>query len=246
MRLRHVVGLLSVGCASPSRWADTRSVCGFTDAPLDAASMAAPPVYPSEACVDAVLDDFEVDREALLDWDELADPYALVRGERDGATAVNDLLWAAHALLTVDLGRLNEVEGTWVSDTFRRQLAAVGDPIASPPVSALLYDFVTGEVGLTAPGAREDASAGLQGRTLWLFDLPAGIDGAAVLVHEARHRSGPDHLWCRGRPMCDVDATGSVGFELAVHELAAQAADDEALAKLERGWLDALSERILD
>jgi hypothetical protein len=72
-----------------------------------------------------------------------------------------------------------------------------------------------------------------------------GIDGAAVLVHEARHQSGPKHLWCGGEPVCDEDATGSYGFEMAVHEIVRDVATDELLQRVQQGWLDSLEERIL-
>ena len=92
--------------------------------------------------------------------------------------------------------------------------------------------------------ARRRARA-LRRHHLILYDLPTGIDGAAVLVHEARHQRGPDHLWCHGEPGCDLDASGSYGFQLAIHELARDAAGDELMGRVEQSWIDALDERIL-
>ena len=239
MRNVTAVALLTA-CSPASRWESTSAVCAFPPATLDAASLAAPPAYPSEACVDAVFDDLGVDRSALLAADRLEDPYGLVWGEDMAGTRVGDLLWAVHPLLALDLGRMGAIDGRWAGEAFRR---AVGGADADP-VTQVLYDYAVGEIGATTTEPL-DAAAGLRGRTLVVGELPVGIGGTAVLIHEARHRRGPDHVSCGGEPVCDRTDDGAVGFQLAVHEIAQGRAADELMARTEAQWLEVLQARIL-
>jgi hypothetical protein len=245
MRVLLVLVSAVSGCVPPSPSAITGAVCGFPPVWLDAAAAADPPPYPSEACVDAVLDDLSVDLDAVLAADGLADPYGLVRGEDLGGTAIGSLLWAAHALLAADLGPLGRLGGEWATGTFASEVSAVRAPGGEDALGAMLYDYVAANVRSTTIGSRRDAAAGMQRGTLYLYDLPGGIDGAAVLVHEARHRAGPDHVLCGGELSCDADRTGSVAFELAVHQAALDAADDETIREIEQSWIEALEVRIL-
>jgi hypothetical protein len=215
-----VVAVSLAGCEASSSWESTQAVCGFEMTQVSAASFVTPPVYPSSACVEAVVEDFGFD------------------GDAD---ALGRLLWAAHALMTTDLGPVDELSGAWASSSFREALAGRW----GTPVNVLLYDYVTARVEATLSGSHADAAAGLQGDTLFLYDLPSGIDGAAVLVHEARHRDGFDHVACGGEAVCDEDGEGAWGFELAVHELARDHSTDELARDIEQSWLEALSGRIV-
>lgn len=236
---------LGAGCAEPPRFAETRAICGFEAERLDVASMMAPPAYPSTACVDAVLDDFDVRLGPVLAADGLADPYGVTRGEDLSNTALGDLLGAARALLTVDLGERADIDTPWATRAFLDALDETAARTGAREVGALLYDYVTHEVRRTTVGDRTDAAAGLLRRKLILYDLPGGIDGAAVLVHEARHRAGPDHVLCGGEPVCDASTVGSFGFEIAVHAIALDHTEDVLAREIEAGWIDALGERIL-
>jgi hypothetical protein len=237
-----VLFALLTACAPSPRWSDTRALCGFEPAPLDRALTA---VFPSEACVDRVLDDLDADRDALLAADGLSDPYGLVWGEDLEGTATGALLSSAHALLTVDLGTRASVNGRWATPAFRGALDEVARHTGAQETSALLYDYVAHAVHRTTSGEREGALAGLHRRTLFLYDLPFGIDGAAILVHEARHDEGPDHVWCNGEAGCDSDPTGSYGFQMAVHEIARDATRDPWIRKIEQSWMDQTEHRIL-
>jgi hypothetical protein len=229
----QVMAVLLAGCAPSSSWESTQAVCDFPMSQVDASSFVTPPAYPSASCVDAVVADFGFDMDS--------EPYALLDGEPDADSALGRLLWAAHALLTADLGPLDALQGAWATPSFREALA--GPSLA--PVNARLYDYVTSRVDMTLSADHADAAAGLQGDTLLLYDLPAGIDGAAVLVHEARHRDGFDHVPCGGEAICDADLAGSWGFELAVHELARDHSVDELAREIEQSWLDAIPARIV-
>jgi hypothetical protein len=203
-------------------WEATQAICDFEMTQVTADSFVIPPIYPTSACVDAVVADFGLD---TTDEDALA-----------------GLLWAAHALLTTDLGPVDEMQGAWVSPSFRRALAGP----ERAPVNVRLYDYVTSRIEVTLAGTRTDAAAGLQGDTLFLYDLPPGIDGAAVLVHEARHHDGFEHVLCGGEAVCDEHEVGAWGFELAVHELARDHSVDELARDIEQSWLEVLPERIVE
>ncbi|HHO53971.1 MAG TPA: hypothetical protein ENK18_24650 [Deltaproteobacteria bacterium] len=244
MRTLPLLAPVLAACAPESRWAQTQAICGFEASALDVAAFASPPRYPSRACVDAVLDDFGLDRGLLLDADGLTDPYTLVEGSSDGQGLIDGLLWSAHALIASDLGTLDAATGIWLTDAFRTTLDDIHRTTGQDALGPLLYDYVTGRIHHTTVEPL-DAAAGMRGRTLVLVDLPVGIAGSAVLVHEARHSEGLQHVACGGRMICDPDATGALGFELAVHELARDAADDRVIAEIAETWLETLEVRVL-
>ncbi|MEQ1506850.1 MAG: hypothetical protein ABMB14_31775, partial [Myxococcota bacterium] len=130
--LAAVVGMaVTSGCASVEarRYAQTRAVCGLEGTePITAEAYHDEPTYPSEACVDAILDDLGADREALLAADDLADPYAGVRGEPSLDTVVGTLLGAARALLVTELGDAGGAIGEALADV----RAVTGESDAAP------------------------------------------------------------------------------------------------------------------
>lgn len=242
--MRVLLPALLAACAPGSRWTQTQAICDFQAAPLDVASLASPPGYPSRDCVDAVLDDFGLERDVLLAADGLEHPYALVEGRTDGQGRIDGLLWAAHALIASDLGHLDDARGVWATDAFRTTLGDIRRDTGHGALGPLLYDYATSRIRRTTVEPL-DAAAGMRGRTLLLVDLPVGIAGAAVLVHEARHSEGLEHVACGGGVICDPDATGALGFELAVHELARDAAEDQVVEEIASTWLETLRGRIL-
>ena len=106
----------------------------------------------------------------------------------------------------------------------------------------------------------DQALARLQGDPLFTFNrrdvatrvlsvtrLPRGVDGAAILAHEARHGDGEIHVACPDAPedSCDDEGDGAYGLQRSVHALLLDRTTAEALAADQRGWIRMCDDRIV-
>lgn len=220
-----------VGCVAPveveARFAQTQAECGLHPMPLDAEIYVDPPAL-DEECAAAVLDDFHADVDSLAD-----------------AGTLDTLLQAAAALMTVDLGPLRALPGSPVAEALRETAEVTG----GEQVAELLYDYAAGRFTAVVGETDPDVHASVDTRSgvlAWAEVGAAGIDAAALLVHEARHRDGFDHVPCGsgGARTCDAGTDGPWGFQLVVHALAREAADDPFVADAEAAWIARVAEGI--
>lgn len=240
---------LGGGCTDvvvTSRFAETSAICRFDAGPVDLTAYTAEPAYPDDACVDAVLADFSADVPALLAADGLRDPYDVVRGEPALGTVVGSLLGAARAFHTTELGTLDDLAA---DDPLRTELDAVSQVTGDDRIGPLAYDFMTARIAGTTSGDTGDADAGMNrrtGRMVWDLRDAAALDGAALLLHESRHRDGWRHVDCGdGTSVCDEGDGGPVGFQMAMHARVLAAASDGSVVDLESERIDWLAGRIL-
>lgn len=230
-----LLALLLPACAPRVAWEDrftpTAAACDFGvtgDAAgwldLDAA------FYPSEACVDAVLADFDVDTDSFLVADGLTTPYGAARGEGLDGARLSLVLGSARALLALDFGDVSEVEaGPLISAEYVEILDQVSTRTGASAVNAALYNFaasaITRTTALTESGGR--ASMGEGGHVVVRAGLSGGYTPGVVLVHEARHRWGGHGScpWNRDAH-CDPDPSLAHGFGLSSMALLLRQTED--------------------
>lgn len=237
---------LFLACAPTTRidaWTPTRAACGFTDgetidwlghalAAVDGAPNPARHVYAFDAdCAAALLTDIGGEPEALLDevgyagsLDEHVAEGRLA-GDQDALhSLVSGLFW----LLASDYGTVGAAEaGPFTDPTYEDAILRAADDLDlgdDAPLSQVLYDYVANRVidVELADIAPADMLMRPGGHLLVARDAPAFAfeSAAAVLVHEARHRDGAEHVPCpaagpvEGRA-CDAALDGATGFEVA-------------------------------
>lgn len=223
------------GCVEPlivpgelnptDQWTATRAVCDW-DAHRASAAWVEDvggwgwpddvPLYPSEACMRAVMADLRVDVEAFAALEGPANPG---RGTRLGS-----LLLAARTLFVDDYGPVDALEpGPLISEAFARTMAQVALTTGVEDLGAAQYNFITSVVRRTVPSdctdavARFDADTGTVRLCVWYGAGWGGGFGAGVLVHEAGHHLWGKHLPCHGTEAmsCDGDLEGTHGAFLA-------------------------------
>lgn len=228
---------LLLACARPldiqytDQWTPTGEVCDWdtVDDPRGDMDLwtepAGEPVYPSEACVDAVLADFHLDTEAFLDIWGIEDLYAGVYGRSAfDSIALDKVLWSTRLLFAVDLGPVDELHSSsLVHEDYVALVREAAEESGVDTVSAALYNFVTSVVLRTVTGAELDglcASFTVETRTLILsgMNCGGGFDWVSMLIHEARHAWNYEHVECinpYGHAWCDEELDGGYGFALA-------------------------------
>lgn len=223
--------VLLVGCVAPieveARFEDTRTACGLAPVPLDAEVYLRPPSL--DDCRDLVLADLGADEASLA-----------------AAGTLDALLAAAAALLAIDLGGVDELPDGPLADALGEVAAETG----GDELAGLLYDYAASRFTATVGADDDEAHASVDtgsGVLRWSERTAAGLDGAALLVHEARHRDGHHHVACAdGEVVCDEGDDGAWGLQLAVHEAALAATEDELVGSAEEAWIAVVAESIHD
>lgn len=205
-----------------ARAATTREICGWEASMpgMERLDSRVALTYPSEDCVDAVLDDFSVDTDEFLTLDGLDDPYGYVRGDGglDGAR-LSLVLGSARALLTLDYGPVDEVEvGDLVTRDYVSTVREVAAETGDEDLGAALYDFATTVITRVRPVDSEGGRASFQGERRTVVVRQGLGDGwcpGVVIVHEARHWWGGHGDCPDGQGSCDTDATLAHGFGMS-------------------------------
>lgn len=218
--------LLVLACRSDldylPRAAETRAVCGWEGGDDGAAFLDpyAPLTYPSEDCVDQVLEDFSVDVGAFLEADGLDDPYGYVRGDGSMDQArLSLVLGSARGLLRLDYGAVDALDvDALTTRAYVRTLGEVADEAGDDDLGAALYDFATTVIQGIEPLDEEGGRATFQGgsrRVVVRDGLSDGWAPGVVVVHEARHWWGGHGDCPSGSGSCDPDATLAHGFGMS-------------------------------
>jgi hypothetical protein len=233
-----IIWLPLVGCTPDfdfsNQWKATDLVCGWESVDVQSSKLwsdrldCAEPAYPSEACVDAVLSDFQVDVEAFLEVSDEPDPYRLAREEcpQKSAPPLNSLLWGARLLFTLNLGQVADLRpNDLISQSYLDTLQEVARESGVSSVNAALYNLATSVIEETRPddpGVDYPARFHVGPRTLLMNQTPsrAGIADLETLIHEPRHAWRYNHLDCRNPYLgesCDETPDGTYGFVISTY-----------------------------
>ena len=165
--------------------------------------------YPqvSQACVDAILEDFKVDD--TFGHVDLTDPSDF----DSWGTAEGTLVGGAWALLHYD----------WQIDhvALNGSLADVRLELGDKPDGWNLYNWSAAQFKSTTVRHGEDylAAYNVQRDQLRLDDPVPPLAAAAMLVHEGKHGEGAPHYRCKdGTKECDRDWTGAYGASAGITE----------------------------
>jgi len=173
--------------------------------------------YPqvSQACVDAILEDFKVDE--TFGHVDLTD-----HGDFESwGTAEGTLVGGAWALLHYD----------WQIDhmALNGSLAGVREELGDRPDGWNLYNWIVAQFKSTTIRSNEDYVAAYNvGRDqLRLREALPPLSAAQVLAHEGKHGEGSSHFRCHESKEkdCDRDWSGAYGASAAIME--AIVSDDE-------------------
>lgn len=151
------------------------------------------PAFPSEACIDRVIEDFGLDVDAFLAADGLSDPYGPAQqpGPIGGGLLISGPLGGIRGLLLMETDDVDDYYGhPLVSDTYVQMLSEVAAQTDATTWSAAEYNFVTTivqhvQVGDDEADARFDRESG----TLYVSEPWCCGDARSqrTLVHEAGH-----------------------------------------------------------
>lgn len=156
----------------------------------------------------------------------LSDDFGVAEGGWAEANGVGreDALAALLSLARAPLGSAEDLAiGGFVHPTWRGWLGRPRAEEAGRPLAHLVYERAAHDVDRVEP-VREAEGAFLarwsEGTVgVAVFAAPATPDElAAILLHEARHASGPGHVACADDPervACDAGFHGSFGFQAA-------------------------------
>jgi hypothetical protein len=226
-----------VDFAYTDRYTEMQAICGWAEYRATYAeevhSFEGPndmdiPAYPSEACVDRVLEDLHVDVEAFLAFDGLESPYgiALDGGPVWHDTFLGNPLSAGRALGLLDHGALEAQRGAdLISGGFMTVLDEVAFETGDTGLAAAQYNFLSAAFERVVP-ADDDGTAAYRpsdGTLLYYEAYGPDTGNLAVMMHEGWHaRMGAPHVTCDGNAgipdaehQCDVDYEGAFGFGIS-------------------------------
>lgn len=238
-------------------WSSTHELCAFADtiqgdrwSGYDALF---PDVteafYPSEACVDAVLNDFSADVDSLLELDGLETPYDAVYGGRDlFSTRLGVLLASARALLLLDYGTVGKdlVQKGPISEGYVQEIGEAAEESGVQDLGGAIYNFASSVIERTVG----DTSDGRM--SFWREErelhISAGMkDGfvpGSVLAHEARHLWSY-HTTCQDvERTCDSEDDGGYGFALSTFALLERRLDNDRAREILWGRMENHLKRI--
>ena len=219
--------------AYQDNWSHTVSICNFT--PTSGATevpVIGARVYPSEACVDAVIADFNIDVEGFQEQERFSSIYGHVYGDNDVRGSKYELLLLnARALLQSDIGLMDDVEANEIlTEQFLHQMRTVQRHTGVSENAGIFYNFAASIIEETIPANKPSARASFSAQDKKLR-ISKGIRDqyvlGTVLVHESRHlwKSHQTCQWDEAKS-CDPDATGAYGYGMAAKLLTFQHTSD--------------------
>jgi hypothetical protein len=234
------VGLLLLvvtGCRQPpvvhytDQYTATAAACGWGPRPLEIADLGIQgdaPILPSDACVDRIVADFNVDVEAFLEADDLPDVYAAAWGSDYAFVSLTGNFYkGVNGIGVFDRGTVDELEpGPLVSDQFVLDMRQVAEATDQQRVTGALYNYITSVVEDTRPGSNERFKASFTSGTRTLRIHPAGIammsGGSGLYAHEVRHLWRGRHIRCSwiSEGLCDETIDDPIGYSVASKFLA--------------------------